>query len=176
MIDVLEKTHQKTHDRVQGHQNDSSKSDDQPDVPYKIVYYSSGSGNTHKFVNMLGFPSVRISRFIKDGVPTVKEPYILVCPSYGDNTGSHSVPKQVIRFLNIAENRDMILGVIGTGNRNFGEFFAHASKIISKKCSVPVLYRFELSGTSTDLTNVKEGIKKVWHSLISQKTAKKLAV
>ncbi len=57
------------------------------------------------------------------------------------------MPKQVIRFLNDAENRSNIRGVIAAGNSNFGATFGIAGDIISAKCQVPYLYRFELLGT-----------------------------
>lgn len=147
----------------------------QSDQSPLVVYFSSASGNTHRFVEMLGTRSIRISRFMKDKPPVVDEPFVLICPSYGDHTGAHSVPKQVIHFLNIAQNRDMIEGVIGAGNRNFGEFYGYAGDIIARKCKVPLLYKFELSGTSTDVVNVRKGLEKLWNSLTSRQTMKQTA-
>ncbi len=132
-----------------------------------IVYFSSTSGNTHKFVENLGFRTKRIPTSMKEQELTVAEPYILICPTYANDDGSKAVPKQVIRFLNNSRNRLMMQGVIGAGNRNFGELFAHAGQVISKKCGVPFLYKLELSGTTTDIVNVKKGIERLWESLTS---------
>lgn len=117
-----------------------------------LVYFSSRSGNTERFVKKLAIPAKRIP--LNDFLWVVS-PFVLICPSYGDNRGIGSVPQQVIHFLNSEGNRSLLRGVIGTGNRNFGQFYAHAADVISAKCGVPVLYRFELAGTSEDVDVVR---------------------
>ena len=138
-----------------------------------IVYYSSSSGNTHRFVEELGLRNIRIPASMKVECLAINEPYVLISPCYANDDGSNAVPKQVIRFLNNQQNRSMIRGVIGTGNRNFGELFAYAADIISRKCNVPLLYKFELSGTPVDVMNVQKGMKKLWDSLMTKQTLKK---
>ena len=71
------------------------------------------------------------------------------------------MPKPVINFLNNPANRALIIGVIGAGNRNFGETYALAGRIIAKKCNVPLLYTFELAGTDTDIARVRAGLEKL---------------
>lgn len=138
-----------------------------------IAYYSSPSENTHRFVESLGIRNLRIPTSMKTECPILDEPYVLISPCYGNDDGSSAVPKQVIRFLNNLENRSMIRGVIGAGNRNFGDRFAYAADVISRKCSVPLLYKFELSGTPNDIENVKQGMQKLWDSLMTQQKLKK---
>lgn len=138
-----------------------------------IVYYSSPSENTHRFVQGLGIRSMRIPMSMKEQFPAVHEPYVLISPCYGNDDGSNAVPKQVIRFLNDSQNRGMLKGVIGAGNRNFGNRFAYAADVISRKCSVPLLYKFELSGTPTDIINVKHGMGKLWDLLKIGQTLRK---
>jgi len=133
-----------------------------------IVYYSSKTGNTDRFVKSLGIRAIRISNSSQQALPTISEPYILISPTYANDDGSNAVPKPVIRFLNNIDNRTQLRGVIGAGNRNFGDNFGLAARVIAKKCNVPLLYRFELSGTTTDIINVREGIKKLWDSLKQQ--------
>lgn len=133
-----------------------------------IVYYSSTSGNTERFVESLDINSVRIPISMKVQCPVIDEPYVLICPTYADDDGSKAVPKQVIRFLNNPVNRRHIKGVIASGNRNFGEMFAYSGTVISKKCGVPCLYKFELSGTYTDVNNVKKGMERLWDSLMQK--------
>ena len=77
--------------------------------------------------------------------------------------GQGAVPKQVIRFLNDEENRSLIRGVIGAGNTNFGEAYCLAGDIISAKCRVPHLYKFEVFGTEDDVRVVNEGLDSLWH-------------
>ena len=129
-----------------------------------LVYFSSQSGNTHYFVEKLGLPITRIPISPKDEMPEVQEPYVLVCPTYAGDDGRGAVLKQVIHFLNNEHNRSLIRGVIAGGNRNFGKYYAYAGNVISKKCKVPYLYRFELRGTPEDVINVKEGLEKLWQS------------
>ncbi|PIT69644.1 class Ib ribonucleoside-diphosphate reductase assembly flavoprotein NrdI [Bartonella tribocorum] len=128
-----------------------------------IVYYSSATGNTEHFVLQLGQRLFKIDK--RNPSAFVGEPYVLVVPTYADGEGRGAVPKAVIRFLNEAENRKLIRGVIGNGNRNFGRYYNLASKIIAEKCCVPCLYRFELRGTDEDVICVKKGLERFWKQL-----------
>ena len=125
-----------------------------------IVYYSSRSENTHRFVEKLGLRAARIPVGVED--IHIREPYVLISPTYCGDGGKGAVPKQVIRFLNDAENRSNIRGVIAAGNSNFGETYGLAGDVISQKCQVPYLYRFELLGTAEDVANVKDGMGRFW--------------
>lgn len=89
-------------------------------------------------------------------MPVPDRPYALICPSYADGQGRGAVPKQVIRFLNDPDRRAYLRGVIASGNRNFGAFYACAGAVIAQKCNVPVLYRFELAGNETDIARLRE--------------------
>ncbi|EFO31204.1 NrdI protein [Roseibium sp. TrichSKD4] len=128
----------------------------------QLAYFSSASGNTDRFIHRLGHQATRIPRNKTEDLPSVLGPFVLITPTFADGEGHGAVPKQVIRFLNDARNRSFLKGVIATGNRNFGSYFAIAGDVISKKCSVPVLYRFELSGTDTDLQRVDQGMTRFW--------------
>lgn len=138
------------------------------DLPL-IVYFSSVSENTQRFVRKLGARSQRIPLIDREGAFRVDEPYVLISPTYGggkvsDNgavtahAGGGYVPKQVIKFLNVEHNRALIRGVIAAGNTNFGAEFCMAGDIIAAKCHVPYLYRFELMGTPEDVTRVRDGL------------------
>ncbi|WP_437582387.1 class Ib ribonucleoside-diphosphate reductase assembly flavoprotein NrdI [Paramicrobacterium sp. CJ85] len=128
----------------------------------RLVYFSSVSGNTHRFVEKLGMPAARIPLLPKEPALSVSEPYVLLTPTYGGGNGRGAVPKQVIKFLNDEKNRGLIRGVIAAGNTNFGEAYCLAGDIISAKCKVPTLYRFELFGTPDDVSVVHEGLDRFW--------------
>ena len=130
----------------------------------EIVYFSSASGNTHRFAQKLDLPARRIPLYARDEPMLVTQPYVLIVPTYGGGNGQGAVPKQVIRFLNNADNRSLIRGVIAAGNSNFGETFGLAGNVISEKCQVPYLYRFELLGTDEDVANVINGLERFWTS------------
>jgi protein involved in ribonucleotide reduction len=125
-----------------------------------LVYYSSASGNTARFVAALGLAADRIPIKPSEEMPAPTRPFVLICPTYADGEGRGAVPKQVIKFLNDPARRALLRGVIGTGNRNFGAIFALSAKVIAAKCNVPILYRFELAGTETDVLCVRAGLEK----------------
>lgn len=131
-----------------------------------VVYFSSTSENTHRFVQKLGLPAVRIPLHARESL-TVESPYVLIVPTYGGGTtpmgrDTHYVPKQVIKFLNEERNRSLIRGVIAAGNTNFGDSFCAAGDVIAQKCRVPYLYRFELLGSAEDVERVREGLEEFW--------------
>jgi protein involved in ribonucleotide reduction len=128
----------------------------------ELVYYSSTSGNTHRFVEKLGMKATRLPVDAGSEPPEVNEPFVLVLPTYGGGENKGAVPKPVIRFLNVEANRSLIRGVIAAGNTNFGTAFCIAGDIVASKCAVPLLYRFELLGTEEDVVNVKEGLERFW--------------
>lgn len=152
-----------------------------------LVYFSSSSENTHRFVNKLGLPAVRIPldephktlshgtsnhgvlrdktqhhQRLHAGMLRIEAPYILLLPTYGGGSAKGAVPKQVIHFLNDPHNRSLIRGVIAAGNTNFGAAYCIAGDIIAQKCQVPYLYRFELMGTPEDVLMVKKGVIEFW--------------
>ena len=113
-----------------------------------LVYFSSTSENTHRFVGKLGFPTARIPLRRTDPPLTVDEEYVLVVPTYGGGSVKGAVPKQVI----------------ASGNTNFGQAYCLAGDIIASKLGVPFLYRYELLGTPTDVARVKEGLEDFWQT------------
>ena len=130
-----------------------------------IVYFSSRSENTHRFVEKLGASSLRLPVDASATAPAATRPYVLVVPTYGGGAVKGAVPKPVIRFLNEPSNRGLIRGVIAAGNTNFGAAFAIAGDIVAQKCAVPLLYRFELLGTREDVANVRQGLERFWTQL-----------
>lgn len=133
----------------------------------QLIYFSSASENTRRFVEKLGRDAARIPLHQREAELVASEPFVLVVPTYGGTGGEGSVPKQVIRFLNNPQNRRLIRGVIGAGNTNFGDNYCMAGDIIAFKCQIPHLYRFELMGTPDDVRLVNQGLDKFW-TLLSQ--------
>ncbi|WP_420838157.1 class Ib ribonucleoside-diphosphate reductase assembly flavoprotein NrdI [Bifidobacterium felsineum] len=130
-----------------------------------LVYFSSASENTARFVAGCRFQDEGINVYrvpLKASEPAlnVREPYVIMVPTYGGGVIKKAVPIQVKRFLNDPDNRAWIRGVIASGNTNFGEAYCAAGDIISTKCHVPFLYKFELMGTPEDTAAVKNGLVK----------------
>ena len=104
----------------------------------QLVYFSSSSENTHRFMQRLGLPAIRIPLNERERI-RVDEPYILVVPSYGGGGTAGAGPRQVIRFLNDEHKRAVIRGGIRSRNRNFGEAYGRAGEGLSQKSGVPLL-------------------------------------
>ncbi|MBJ2328678.1 class Ib ribonucleoside-diphosphate reductase assembly flavoprotein NrdI [Schaalia cardiffensis] len=131
----------------------------------KLVYFSSATNNTHRFVEKLGFDADRIPLRKSEGPLQVTEPYVLIVPTYGGGNLGGAVPKQVIAFLNNPENRSHCVGVISSGNTNFGTAYCLAGDIVAAKLGVPHMYKFELLGTAEDVSRVRKGLKEFWQRI-----------
>ena len=130
---------------------------------FDVVYFSSVSENTKRFVDKLEAQSVRIPIRTEEAAEFVHErDSVLVLPTYGGGNDNSTVPKQVIKFLNNPDNRKHIKAVIAGGNTNFGSHFGKAGDIVADKLGVPVLYRFEITGTPEDVIEVKERLAQFW--------------
>lgn len=124
-----------------------------------IVYFSNVSNNTKRFVENLKWEGeiYQIPITGKFDISLLRS-YVLIVPSYGSEVNDH-IPPQVKKFLNDPANRKHCVGVIGTGNINFGEDYAAAGDMISAKLHVPLLYKLELSGTAKDIEKVRLGLQ-----------------
>lgn len=141
-----------------------------------VVYFSSASENTARFIAHCRLPEVGINVYRiplrpKDAPLVVNEPFVIVVPTYGGGDISKALPPQVRRFLNDRGNRSQLRGVIASGNTNFGDAFCAAGDVIAAKCHVPFLYSFELTGTPEDMRKVREGLHDFFSRLASSKPA-----
>lgn len=129
-----------------------------------LVYFSSVTEFTHKFVQKLELPAVRIPlKAIEASELIIEDKFVLITPTYGA-AGKGFVPQQVIKFLNQEQNRYNIVGVISSGNINFLDDYAKAGNVIAEKLNVPLMYKFELAGTTDDVINVNKGLKQFWNT------------
>lgn len=131
-----------------------------------VVYFSSTTEMTRRFVEKVGIENARIPLRSGDGQLLMDRDYVIVVPTYGGGHEGGAVPKQVIKFLNVEQNRNHCIAVIASGNINFGEAYLLAGKIVSEKLGVPFVYGFELLGLPEDVRNVREGIEKEWANLV----------
>ena len=125
-----------------------------------IVYWSSNSGGTRRVAEALNTDTVKLSDY--DSV----SPYVIMTPTYDQPRGGFT-PKPVQQFLE--EHAHLMVGVVGSGNRNFGDHYCQAAHDISKQFNVPVLWRIEIMGSQEDLTVVDSGMKQHWQTLLDMR-------
>lgn len=116
----------------------------------KIIYFSK-TGNIDRFVKKLNYNNYK--KLEEDLI--LKEPFVLITSTI--NFGE--VPLEVKKFLK--NNHNFLVGVSGSGNRNWGSNFAKAADIISKKFNVPIINKFELSGNIYDVEIFNNKIKEL---------------
>ena len=117
------------------------------------IYFDSLTGNVRRFVERLPFEAVCISE-----APTVDSPFIFVTYT----TGFGNVPPASVEFL--LKYGDYLVGVASSGNRNWGENFGKAANHISDAFDVPILLKFELSGTNNDIKILTEKVAILWQN------------
>jgi protein involved in ribonucleotide reduction len=105
-----------------------------------LIAYDSRTGNVARFIAKLDKQAVRID---EDAV--LQEPFVLVTYT----TGFGKIPEKTAAFLK--RNSRWLRGVAASGNRNWGEGFAKSADLIADQYRVPVLAKFELSGTSKEV-------------------------
>jgi protein involved in ribonucleotide reduction len=126
-------------------------------LPIDVVYFSNYSGNTKRFTEKLDGNFIRIPvNNSGDDIPVATREFVLFVPTYGGGAEAPAIPRPVRRFLNIRQNRDLLRGVVGFGNTNFGEHFCKAADMISDKTGVPVIARVEIFGTEDDVYKIEE--------------------
>ena len=129
-------------------------------LPITLVYFSNYSENTKRFVEKLTDAAIRIPVRPGDARDlAVGSEYVLVVPTYGGGSEAPAIPKSVKVFLNNPANRDLLRGVIGTGNTNFGEHFCKAADMICDKTGVPLIARVEIMGTPEDVEKIKQRLE-----------------
>ena len=116
-----------------------------------VYYYSSSSGLVRSFAERLGRPVFNLAER-EHRVAEVDGPWVLLTPSYKTgNDRNDTIPEAVRRFLRSAVNRRLMVGVMGSGNRNFGSFYQMAAREIARRSDRPMLFEFELAGTPWDV-------------------------
>ncbi|MED4883062.1 class Ib ribonucleoside-diphosphate reductase assembly flavoprotein NrdI [Bacillus smithii] len=120
-----------------------------------LIVYDSLTGNVQRFVNKLDkHKKIKITDDL-----IVNEPFILITYT----TGFGEVPKSVMIFLQ--KNSQFLKGVAASGNKVWGDYYTKSAITISKEFNVPILLRFELSGTQTDVNKFLQEVENIERSL-----------
>ena len=125
-----------------------------------IVYWSSNSGGTRRVAEALRTDTVELADY--DGT----SPYVMLTPTYDQPRGGFT-PKPVQTFLD--KHAHLMVGVIGSGNRNFGDHYCQAAHDISKQFNVPALWRIDIMGTDNDYRTIDAGMAQHWRTLLGMR-------
>ena len=108
-----------------------------------FVYYDSKTGNVQRFIDKIKKERPEWS-FVKiSGDMEISETGHLV--TFTTNFGE--IPNTTEKFLENENNRKYIKSISSSGNMNWGTLFGKAADNIEEKYGIPVLIKFELSGT-----------------------------
>ena len=129
-------------------------------LPISLVYYSNKSENTKRFAEKVTDSGLRIPINPGDARDfVVGSEYVLAVPTYGGGADGPAIPRSVKIFLNNPTNRELLRGVIGMGNTNFGKHYCKAAELICNKTGVPLIARVEITGTPEDVELVKQRLE-----------------
>jgi protein involved in ribonucleotide reduction len=121
-----------------------------------VYYYSSASGLVRSFAERLGRPAYNLADR-EHRLSEADGPWVLLTPSYKTgNDRNDTVPEGVRRFLASPVNRRRLVGVMGSGNRNFGSHYQRACRVVAERSGRPVLFEFELAGTPWDVEECRQ--------------------
>lgn len=113
-----------------------------------LIAFDSKTGNVRRFVKKINSNAIQI-----DEEMILDEKFVLITYT----TGMGKVPSKVSKFLE--KNHKNMVAVAASGNRNWGESFCKSANTIAEKYNVPVILRFEMAGTPTDVEKFKDTIK-----------------
>lgn len=134
----------------------------------KIIYISL-SGNTKNFVERLSehieatndivVESLNV-KDLKGTTFSVTEPFVSFLPSYlNGGNGIETGDKEVLTtrlgdFIASHDNFKFCYGIIGSGNRNFGNQFCLSAKQYTERFDFPLIDVFEIRGTHSDVKRI----------------------
>ncbi len=135
--------------------------------PMRIVYVSI-SGNTRAFAERLAAyaekqhakdetqPQIDLFEYTEQFDEAVFDnPYFVFVPTYldggdGIHTGYHEVLTVDLRDELDEGNTDNLLGIVGSGNRNFNAQFGLTAKHYARRYNTPLIGLYELRGNEEE--------------------------
>ena len=115
-----------------------------------LILYDSLTGNVARFAKKLPLATTRITSDL-----IIAENFVLITFT----TGLGRVPDTTTEFL--TTNHQYLKGVATSGNKNFGTYYAVAADEIANEYEVPIISKFELAGTPTDVNLFMEGLSQI---------------
>lgn len=133
------------------------------------ILFISIEGNTRRFVEKLTayaqeqYPEVELETAeISDASPDADEtePFFALVPTYLDggngidNGVKESLTNALGEYLDYNDNAQHLIGVVGSGNRNFNMQYILTARRYAERFNAPVIGDYELRGTSRDVERI----------------------
>lgn len=142
------------------------------------LYYISISGNTHAFVQkLLAYaeqahakdatqPLLNAVAYDENGDTDIMDhPYFAMVPTYLD--GGDGITNGVRESMTVDFGDELasgpkqhLLGIIGSGNRNFNAQFGLTAKHYARRFDTPVIGLFELRGNAEEVVAIYQSMVK----------------
>lgn len=137
------------------------------------LIYTSVTGNVRSFVTRLSLElcsdyEVKVIEYNEsDCLYDIEDnPTIAIVPTYMDGDNGNSGETEIMtdhlkELLEYNENNSKLMGVIGSGNKNFNWQYCLTAKQYAKDFNVPMIGDFELRGTDEDIENIAVSIREI---------------
>ncbi|MCY7919041.1 class Ib ribonucleoside-diphosphate reductase assembly flavoprotein NrdI [Bacillus vallismortis] len=117
-----------------------------------IITYESKTGNVRRFVKALQHKlDIETIEITDDTIINQEFIHITYTIGFGE------VPERTLNFIN--KNKNKIRGVAVSGNKVWGDNYGLAGDKLSTKFHIPLLLKFELSGTKHDLQKIIQEVQ-----------------
>ncbi|MED3629090.1 class Ib ribonucleoside-diphosphate reductase assembly flavoprotein NrdI [Bacillus subtilis] len=117
-----------------------------------IITYESKTGNVRRFVKALQQElDIEAIEITDDTIINQEFIHITYTIGFGE------VPERTLNF--IKKNKNKIRGVAVSGNKVWGDNYGLAGDKLSAMFHVPLLLKFELSGTKQDLQKIIQEVQ-----------------
>ncbi|WP_345806645.1 class Ib ribonucleoside-diphosphate reductase assembly flavoprotein NrdI [Bacillus pumilus] len=117
-----------------------------------LITYDSLTGNVQRFVDKIKNNTHLKATLIAEDT-LITSPFIHITYTIGFG----EVPKTTKTFLH--SNKEMLRGISSSGNKNWGNNFGLAADKIATQYNVPILLKFELAGTDSDVATFLQEVK-----------------
>ncbi|MEC1665798.1 class Ib ribonucleoside-diphosphate reductase assembly flavoprotein NrdI [Bacillus halotolerans] len=117
-----------------------------------VITYESKTGNVRRFVKALQHKlDIETIGITDDTIVNQEFIHITYTIGFGE------VPERTLSFIN--SNKNKIRGVAVSGNKVWGDNYGLAGDKLSAKFHIPLLLKFELSGTKQDLEKIIQEVQ-----------------
>ncbi|WP_333981473.1 class Ib ribonucleoside-diphosphate reductase assembly flavoprotein NrdI [Bacillus pumilus] len=117
-----------------------------------LITYDTLTGNVQRFADKItNNKYYNVKKITEDMLITAPFIHITYTIGFGE------VPKLTQIFIH--NNKDMLRGICSSGNKNWGNNFGLAADKIANQYSVPILLKFELAGTDSDVAKFLQEVK-----------------